>query len=86
MLLANADIRNRDNEEYDEVSIVVGVALYLSSTHLFVIPDSLVMLLSFLQLNPSTVTELMDKTFKNYYSWCKYLHCKSNLRYVTFLI
>ncbi|CAB86938.1 putative protein [Arabidopsis thaliana] len=49
LLLANADIRKRNDEEYDE-------------------------------LKPSTVTELMDKTFKSYYSWCKYLHSTSNLK------
>ncbi|WZZ66629.1 hypothetical protein YC2023_077999 [Brassica napus] len=51
LLLANADIRNRTDEEYDG-------------------------------LKSSTVTELMDKTFKNYYSWCKYLHREPNLKYV----
>ncbi|AEE79878.1 unnamed protein product [Arabidopsis thaliana] len=50
LLLANADIRKRNDEEYDE-------------------------------LKPSTVTELMDKTFKSYYSWCKYLHSTSNLKF-----
>ncbi|KAG7561405.1 Glycosyl transferase family 48 [Arabidopsis thaliana x Arabidopsis arenosa] len=50
LLLANADIRNRNDEEYDE-------------------------------LKPSTVIELMDKTFKSYYSWCKYLHSTPNLKF-----
>ncbi|KAG2252291.1 hypothetical protein Bca52824_082427 [Brassica carinata] len=50
LLLANADIRNRTDEEYDG-------------------------------LKSSTVTELMDKTFKNYYSWCKYLHREPNLKF-----
>ncbi|KAL5582571.1 hypothetical protein UlMin_015013 [Ulmus minor] len=33
------------------------------------------------QLESVTVERLVDKTFKNYRSWCKYLHCKSNLRF-----
>ncbi|XP_010525558.1 PREDICTED: putative callose synthase 6 isoform X2 [Tarenaya hassleriana] len=36
---------------------------------------------SYDELKSSTVMELMDKIFKNYCSWCKYLHCKSNLRF-----
>ncbi|KAL7607018.1 hypothetical protein Lser_V15G15427 [Lactuca serriola] len=33
------------------------------------------------QLDGYTVQQLMDKTFKNYTSWCDYLHCKSNLKF-----
>ncbi|XP_065851855.1 callose synthase 7 [Euphorbia lathyris] len=28
-----------------------------------------------------TIEQLMDKIFKNYRSWCNYLHCESNLRF-----
>lgn len=38
LLLANADIRKRNNEEYDEVSIVVRDAFYFSPIHLPVTP------------------------------------------------
>ncbi|KAL8510691.1 hypothetical protein ACS0TY_017495 [Phlomoides rotata] len=31
------------------------------------------------QLDSNTVQQLMDKTFKNYQSWCNYLHLKQNL-------
>ncbi|KAI3728580.1 hypothetical protein L6452_17218 [Arctium lappa] len=31
------------------------------------------------QLDSHTVKQLLDKTFKNYVSWCHYLHCTSNL-------
>ncbi|PWA91082.1 hypothetical protein CTI12_AA094310 [Artemisia annua] len=31
------------------------------------------------QLDSSTIKRLLDKTFKNYVSWCHYLHCKSML-------
>ncbi|RID40400.1 hypothetical protein BRARA_J00446 [Brassica rapa] len=33
------------------------------------------------ELKPSTVRKLMDKYFKNYRSWCKYLRCESYLRF-----
>ncbi|CAK9176438.1 unnamed protein product [Ilex paraguariensis] len=33
------------------------------------------------QLDSGTVTKLMDKIFKNYRSWCAYLHCPSNLEF-----
>ncbi|KAI3711097.1 hypothetical protein L2E82_40935 [Cichorium intybus] len=33
------------------------------------------------QLDSYTVEQLMDKTFKNYTSWCEYLHCESNLKF-----
>ncbi|KAF3584268.1 hypothetical protein F2Q69_00025984 [Brassica cretica] len=33
------------------------------------------------ELKPSTVRKLMDKYFKNYRSWCKYLRCESFLRF-----
>ncbi|KAI8008498.1 putative callose synthase 6 [Camellia lanceoleosa] len=32
------------------------------------------------QLDGATVQQLMDKFFKNYRSWCDYLHCKSHIR------
>ncbi|KAH9770592.1 callose synthase 7 [Citrus sinensis] len=32
------------------------------------------------QLRSSTVQNLMDKIFKNYWSWCKYLCCEQNTR------
>ncbi|XP_057461874.1 callose synthase 7-like isoform X2 [Actinidia eriantha] len=32
------------------------------------------------QLNSITVQHLKDKIFKNYRSWCDYLHCKDNLQ------
>ncbi|CAM8991651.1 unnamed protein product [Rhodiola kirilowii] len=34
-----------------------------------------------LQLDDGAVQHLMDKFFKNYTSWCKYLHRKSHLRF-----
>lgn len=85
LLLANADIRNRNNEEYDEVSIVVGL-LSICLLRIFLLTLIVSNAVSFLQLKPSTVTELMDKTFENYCSWCKYLHLKPNLKYVIFFI
>ncbi|XP_024041130.1 callose synthase 7 isoform X1 [Citrus clementina] len=33
-----------------------------------------------LQLRGSTVPKLMDKIFKNYWSWCNYLRCEQNTR------
>ncbi|KAF9590661.1 hypothetical protein IFM89_036153 [Coptis chinensis] len=33
------------------------------------------------QLDSHTVIHLTDKIFKNYRSWCAYLHCKSNLKF-----
>ncbi|GJY84562.1 callose synthase 7 [Tanacetum coccineum] len=33
------------------------------------------------ELDNCTVHQLMDKTFKNYSSWCEYLHCTSNLKF-----
>ncbi|KAF3629525.1 Callose synthase 3 [Capsicum annuum] len=33
------------------------------------------------ELDRYTVQQLKDKIFKNYESWCKYLHCPSNLRF-----
>nr|GMC70334.1 callose synthase 7-like [Ipomoea batatas] len=33
------------------------------------------------QLDSYTVRQLKDKIFKNYDSWCKYLHCSSNLKF-----
>ncbi|KAK6918011.1 1,3-beta-glucan synthase subunit FKS1-like, domain-1 [Dillenia turbinata] len=36
---------------------------------------------NYTHLNSSTVQHLMDKIFKNYRSWCKYLHHKSILRF-----
>ncbi|KAM0047910.1 putative 1,3-beta-glucan synthase [Helianthus debilis subsp. tardiflorus] len=33
------------------------------------------------ELNSHTVQTLMDKFFKNYSSWCDYLHCTSNLKF-----
>nr|XP_043626989.1 callose synthase 7 [Erigeron canadensis] len=33
------------------------------------------------QLDSQTVEQLLDKTFKNYTSWCDYLHCTSNLKF-----
>ncbi|KVH97549.1 1,3-beta-glucan synthase subunit FKS1-like, domain-1 [Cynara cardunculus var. scolymus] len=33
------------------------------------------------ELDGHTIHLLMDKTFKNYCSWCDYLHCKSNLKF-----
>lgn len=38
LLLANADIRNRNDEEYEEVSFVVWNAFYISPTHIPVTP------------------------------------------------
>uniref|UniRef100_A0A5B7C4U4 1,3-beta-glucan synthase n=1 Tax=Davidia involucrata TaxID=16924 RepID=A0A5B7C4U4_DAVIN len=38
-------------------------------------------LANYAQLDSSTVQHLMDKTFKNYGSWCNYLHHKSNLKF-----
>ncbi|KAI8007136.1 putative callose synthase 6 [Camellia lanceoleosa] len=35
---------------------------------------------SYVQLDGATVQQLMDKFFKNYRSWCDYLHCKSHIR------
>ncbi|KAJ8567936.1 hypothetical protein K7X08_020658 [Anisodus acutangulus] len=32
------------------------------------------------ELDMYRVQQLKDKIFKNYESWCKYLHCPSNLR------
>ena len=40
----------------------------------------------FLQLNSPTVQHLMEKFFKNYHSWYNYLHCKTNLRWVIWLL
>lgn len=37
------------------------------------------------QLDSDTVKELLDKVFKNYRSWCAYLHRESNLKYIFFL-
>ncbi|KAH7533719.1 hypothetical protein FEM48_Zijuj04G0161500 [Ziziphus jujuba var. spinosa] len=37
--------------------------------------------ITLLQLDMDTVPKLMDKIFKNYRSWCHYLHCTSNLRF-----
>ncbi|CAI9089021.1 OLC1v1023506C1 [Oldenlandia corymbosa var. corymbosa] len=48
LLLANMDIRDRDEEHYD-------------------------------LLDDITVQKLLDKIFKNYQSWCKYLHRTHNL-------
>ncbi|KAL3502930.1 hypothetical protein ACH5RR_037379 [Cinchona calisaya] len=48
LLLANMDIRDREDEHYE-------------------------------QLDDDSVQKLLDKIFKNYQSWCKYLHCTSNL-------
>lgn len=39
---------------------------------------------TFLQLDRYTVQQLKDKIFKNYESWCKYLHCPSNLRWAKY--
>ncbi|KAF3444992.1 hypothetical protein FNV43_RR14685 [Rhamnella rubrinervis] len=36
---------------------------------------------NYIQLDNDTVQQLMDKIFKNYRSWCNYLHFKSNLRF-----
>ncbi|KAK3032507.1 hypothetical protein RJ639_036174 [Escallonia herrerae] len=33
-----------------------------------------------LQLDTRTVKDLTEKIFKNYSSWCRYLHCTSNLK------
>lgn len=33
------------------------------------------------ELDRYTVQQLKEKIFKNYESWCKYLHCPSNLRF-----
>ncbi|KAM7263099.1 hypothetical protein ACFE04_000782 [Oxalis oulophora] len=33
------------------------------------------------QLDSATIKRLMDKITKNYISWCRYLHVKSNLRF-----
>ncbi|XP_044492821.1 callose synthase 7-like [Mangifera indica] len=35
---------------------------------------------NYIELSSGTVVKLMDKIFKNYRSWCKYLHCESNIR------
>ncbi|KAH9706027.1 callose synthase 7 [Citrus sinensis] len=37
-------------------------------------------LVDYTQLRSSTVQNLMDKIFKNYWSWCKYLCCEQNNR------
>ncbi|XP_024041521.1 callose synthase 7 isoform X1 [Citrus clementina] len=37
-------------------------------------------LVVYTQLRSSTVQKLMDKIFKNYWSWCKYLCCEQNTR------
>ncbi|OVA17115.1 Glycosyl transferase [Macleaya cordata] len=36
---------------------------------------------NYVQLDSHTVKHLMDKFFKNYRSWCAYLHCGSNLKF-----
>ncbi|KAG7653299.1 1-3-beta-glucan synthase subunit FKS1-like domain-1 [Arabidopsis suecica] len=36
---------------------------------------------NYVELKPSTVRKLMEKYFKNYRSWCKYLRCESYLRF-----
>ncbi|KAF8408943.1 hypothetical protein HHK36_005013 [Tetracentron sinense] len=33
------------------------------------------------ELDYGTVEHLMNTIFKNYRSWCKYLHCKSNIKF-----
>ncbi|XP_028751937.1 callose synthase 7 [Neltuma alba] len=35
----------------------------------------------FLRLHENTVPHLLDKMFKNYYSWCNHVRCKPNLRF-----
>ncbi|XP_008791210.1 callose synthase 7-like isoform X2 [Phoenix dactylifera] len=50
LLLANIDIRKREEEEYT-------------------------------LLKSDTVTDLLNKVFKNYHSWCAYLHRKSNIKF-----
>ncbi|KAL2938817.1 Callose synthase 1 [Bienertia sinuspersici] len=34
-----------------------------------------------MQLDPQTIDQLKEKIFKNYESWCNYLHCKNNLKF-----
>ncbi|XP_057956025.1 callose synthase 7 isoform X2 [Malania oleifera] len=34
------------------------------------------------QLGSATVQNLMDTIFKNYCSWCNYLHCKQNIQFL----
>ncbi|KAF6171148.1 hypothetical protein GIB67_012222 [Kingdonia uniflora] len=36
---------------------------------------------NYMQVDNHTVKHLMDKFFKNYSSWCAYLHCGSNLKF-----
>ncbi|KAL5706376.1 hypothetical protein ACHQM5_024553 [Ranunculus cassubicifolius] len=36
---------------------------------------------SYVKLDDHTVNHLMDKFFKNYRSWCAYLHCGSNIKF-----
>ncbi|PIA41499.1 hypothetical protein AQUCO_02200132v1 [Aquilegia coerulea] len=36
---------------------------------------------TYLQLDIHTVPHLVDKIFKNYRSWCAYLHCGSNIKF-----
>ncbi|KAJ0085039.1 hypothetical protein Patl1_07847 [Pistacia atlantica] len=31
-------------------------------------------------MSSGSVAKLMDKIFKNYWSWCNYLRCESNTR------
>ncbi|CAN1759004.1 Callose synthase 7 [Linum perenne] len=36
---------------------------------------------AYTELNTDTIRQLMDKTFKNYLSWCHYVRVESNLRF-----
>lgn len=75
MLLANIDVRGRNLEDYTSVMNCQKVMLFHFKCHYRWKADR-----SFLQLHIETIQWLMDKIFKNYRSWCNYLHCKSNLR------
>lgn len=93
LLLANIDSRNKNYEEYELVyplSFVYDLRMFLYATmymskhlsselHNYTFAEMLNIVNEFLQLDNNTVDLLMDKIFKNYRSWCAYLHCPSNI-------
>lgn len=100
LLLANIDVRHRDEENYSLVRFYLSVAhlfffiiiksvsvsLMVSTTIYFCKCIKSKKLFSNLcinsQLDTGTVRDLKKKVFKNYISWCDYLHQKPNLKYV----
>lgn len=87
MLLANIDMRQQGHAHQSERHVHMvknrfNLLILVTLNRFNFLGGLFCIHFTSLQIRNSTVIDLMDKIFKNYNSWCQYLHLESNIRSV----